>query len=652
MAGIEGSESDAVKVETHLVLETSTSTGATETRDMSQDEQLSINDSTKAIPCKEEGDLIFSEGRTTEFSLNTSQHNTNINMQQNDMKEVSISPDEEIIQKNEAINNLVLEVGPSKMTCKDELESLSVDHIDTEMKLHEDVKPADGNEIDVVHHSTAVLEEIMPQVNNLKDSVSSASVASSEVEFAPLVASEDMHSDESSDIPEKTEKGIDHIGIDEKTEEATPDNGPQTDIIDSGIAASEKTVSENNYNVPVFETESAPQQLTEEIPTSDVLDIAEKADDNIDAQKKVQNETDFEDAKRISIPDPSIIESDSVTETSPSSCSEQTESMMEGAWADILGSGQLKKKTLKHGTPNTRPVTSAICTINMSGQLSNGNTVDVHENFKFQLGDLEVIQGIDLIVALMDVGEVSQIEIGPRFAYGSMGNGKDIPKESTLLYTVELLAVEKEKDLEDYSLEERIIVGNLKRERGNYWYSRCDYPSSIQCYRRALEYLDTENETETDSPDKLQEVLDDRLKVYNNMAAAQMKIEAYDAALKSVEHVLRCQKDNVKAIYRKAKIVTELGKVTEAISLLERALHLDPSSKIIQQDLMRLQAKQKSDVAKERSLYKKMFQLNDPPTPAASKDQSKIKLAVPWTLMIGAVTAFVASYVTYRYKLF
>ena len=64
-----------------------------------------------------------------------------------------------------------------------------------------------------------------------------------------------------------------------------------------------------------------------------------------------------------------------------------------------------------------------------------------------------------MIVALMDVGEVSQIEIGPRFAYGSMGNGKDIPKESTLLYTVELLAVEKEKDLEDYSLEERIIVG-------------------------------------------------------------------------------------------------------------------------------------------------------------------------------------------------
>ena len=50
--------------------------------------------------------------------------------------------------------------------------------------------------------------------------------------------------------------------------------------------------------------------------------------------------------------------------------------------------------------------------------------------------------------------------------------------------------------------------------------------------------------------------MDDRLKVYNNMAAAQMKIEAYEAALKSVDNVLRCQKDNVKAIYRKSKVYT------------------------------------------------------------------------------------------------
>jgi FK506-binding protein 8 len=54
---------------------------------------------------------------------------------------------------------------------------------------------------------------------------------------------------------------------------------------------------------------------------------------------------------------------------------------------------------------------------------------------------------------------------------------------------------------------------------------------------------------------ELHELLEDRLKVYNNLAAAQMKIKAYDAALQSVENVLRCQPNNVKAVFRKGKVL-------------------------------------------------------------------------------------------------
>ena len=74
---------------------------------------------------------------------------------------------------------------------------------------------------------------------------------------------------------------------------------------------------------------------------------------------------------------------------------------------------------------------------------------------------LQVIQGIDLAVALMDLGEISQMEIGPRFAYGSQGNGKDIPADATILYTVELLQIEKEKDLEDVTINERLQIGYI-----------------------------------------------------------------------------------------------------------------------------------------------------------------------------------------------
>ena len=75
-----------------------------------------------------------------------------------------------------------------------------------------------------------------------------------------------------------------------------------------------------------------------------------------------------------------------------------------------------------------------------------------------------------------------------------------------------------------------------------------------------------------------------------------------------------------------------MGKIGEGVGLLERALHLDPSNKAVQQDLMRLQTKQKLEVQKERSLYKKMFQLGDNTASASSsttnKEKRKIKLPV------------------------
>lgn len=76
-----------------------------------------------------------------------------------------------------------------------------------------------------------------------------------------------------------------------------------------------------------------------------------------------------------------------------------------------------------------------------------------------------------------------------------------------------------------------------------------------------MDYLD-EVEGGISDPDKqtevsdsaLQDLLEDRLSVNNNMAAAQIKLELYDAALTSVQAVLRCQPNNVKALFRKAKV--------------------------------------------------------------------------------------------------
>lgn len=64
--------------------------------------------------------------------------------------------------------------------------------------------------------------------------------------------------------------------------------------------------------------------------------------------------------------------------------------------------------------------------------------------------------------------------------------------------------------------------------------------------------FDETEESITDT--ELQSLLEDRMKVFNNLTAAQIKTQAYDAALKSVENVLACQPLNIKALFRKGNI--------------------------------------------------------------------------------------------------
>lgn len=290
------------------------------------------------------------------------------------------------------------------------------------------------------------------------------------------------------------------------------------------------------------------------------------------------------------------------------------------------------------------------------------------KDFFFQLGDNEVVQGLDMAIGLMDVGEKAEIVCSPRFAYGSIGlQSKNIPADATIIYTTELLDVHEETDLEKYSYESRKEVGNKKRERGNYFFERQEYNSAIQLYRRALEYLDeSEGGITNPTPDgeleptnaQLQGLLEDRIKVYNNMAQAQLKILAFEPALKSIDTVLQCQPNNVKALFRKGKILEGKADVEGAIPLLRKAATLDPDNKSIQNELSRLILKSKREARNEKDLYQKMLgqaqvldkksQQKRPATTAVNtQDNNKLKL---WSYTLGSVLISVAAIAFYRYK--
>lgn len=324
-------------------------------------------------------------------------------------------------------------------------------------------------------------------------------------------------------------------------------------------------------------------------------------------------------------------------------------------WLDILSNGDLKKKVIKKGD-GSRPQRGSKVSIRLVTRIYDGNDTaeegvgsiipaETFDNFMLVIGDNDLHQGLDLIVPLMENHEIARAIIKPRFAYGQIGNKfLGIPEDTTLDCLIELLDVHSDDMFSDMadpeepnaiaqneSLEERLRFGSYKKLRGNLWFERGEYSLAIQCYRGSLKYLDAceeelklvdehkgailNNKLSELSNGKLiaqiDELIEKRAQAYNNLAAAQMKLQSFDIALKSVENSLLLRPDNVKAMYRHAKITTEKGDIEKAIQILKKASQIDPKSESVAQELDRLNRILARQIKEQRQLYRRMMQVKD-----------------------------------------
>ncbi|KAL8177746.1 UNVERIFIED_CONTAM: Peptidyl-prolyl cis-trans isomerase fkbp8 [Gekko kuhli] len=304
-------------------------------------------------------------------------------------------------------------------------------------------------------------------------------------------------------------------------------------------------------------------------------------------------------------------------------------------WMDVLGSGLLKKKVLVAGQGReTRPVKNQDVTIRLKATLEDGTVVEENPSLTFTLGDCDVIQALDLCVQLMEMGETALIQSDPKYCHGSQGRSPDIPPDAALTLEVELLAAQDAPDLELLSGTEKVELANRKRERGNFHYQRADYVLAINSYDTALKVIGSNSKVEF-SPEEEAELLDVKVKCLNNLAASQLKLDHYEAALRSCNQVLEQQPDNIKALFRKGKVLAQQGEYSEAIPILKAALKLEPSNKTIHMELSKLAKKHADQKSVETEMYRKMLGTagsSGPPT----KCKDKSSRAIPWKWLFGA----------------
>ncbi|XP_029905041.1 peptidyl-prolyl cis-trans isomerase FKBP8 [Myripristis murdjan] len=306
-------------------------------------------------------------------------------------------------------------------------------------------------------------------------------------------------------------------------------------------------------------------------------------------------------------------------------------------WLDVLGNDQLKKKVLEAGKGrDSRPQKGQNVKINLKTYLNDGTLVDEQPELLFTLGDGDVIQALDLTVQLMEMGEKALIQADAKYAYGARGSvDPEVPANAELSLEVELLEATDAPDLELLPPAERIALASHKRERGNMHYQHGDYAFAVNSYSIALQITESSSKVDI-TPEEEKELMDVKVKCLNNMAASQLKLDHYDAALKSCVSALAHQPDNIKALFRMGKVLAMQGEYAEAIQILRKALKLEPSNKTIHAELSKLVKKHSEQKGAEQAMYKKM--LGNPASSSSStqKHQAKSSWGLSWKWLFGA----------------
>ncbi|KAH1183878.1 peptidyl-prolyl cis-trans isomerase FKBP8-like isoform X1 [Mauremys mutica] len=306
-------------------------------------------------------------------------------------------------------------------------------------------------------------------------------------------------------------------------------------------------------------------------------------------------------------------------------------------WADITEDRFLRKLLVREGQGEaSRPQPGQEVTVKLLGVLEDGSLVEKDPKLTFILEQGDVIQALELGVQSMQLGEVSFLLTSFLYAYGHLGRDPDIPSDASLLYEVTLLQIRESPDLRLLPPSARISLSKQKRERGNFHFEREEYQRAMRSYQLALGILDSPGAVPP-GPEEEEELQEHRVKCLNNCAAAQLKLQLFEEVLASCNAVLHIDPDNVKALYRKGKLLSEQGEDQAAMHILKRALQLEPTTKAIHAELSKLAKRQKGPPERPAPTG-----VDDLVQPAACQSA----WITPWKLLFGAVAVALGSTVT------
>ncbi|KAG6411896.1 hypothetical protein SASPL_124549 [Salvia splendens] len=294
--------------------------------------------------------------------------------------------------------------------------------------------------------------------------------------------------------------------------------------------------------------------------------------------------------------------------------------------SNVTDDKKVVKKILKEGEGYERPNEGALVKLKLIGKLQDGTVFlkkghgDNQNNlFEFKTDEEEVVNGLDKAVITMKKGEVAIVTISPEYAFGSSESQQEltkIPANSTVLYEVELVSFDKERESWDMNNEEKIEAASKKKEEGNTWFKAGKHARASKRYEKAAKYIEHDSSFSEDEKKQAK-----ALKITCNLndAACKLKLRDFKQAEKLCTKVLELESINVKALFRRAQAYMNMSDLDLAEFDIKKALELDPNNRDLKVEYKMLKEKVKEYNKKDAKFYGNMFAKLNKAQPIDSK---------------------------------
>ena len=278
--------------------------------------------------------------------------------------------------------------------------------------------------------------------------------------------------------------------------------------------------------------------------------------------------------------------------------------MIPDIFENILDDGKVQKHVLVKSTEDTEdmPVDGQTARICYKCRKSDYSIVDENTNsaepFEFEVGSEEVIKGLNVGIRTMRVGETAVFKIHPDLAYGSTGSGK-ISANETIYFEASLVGfAAKERTKADLSPEERLAMAAKSKEEGSALFAAGNQDEAKRLFEKTLDLLDWEKGAEAFAM---------KVALRNNVALVCLNKQQWKECVVNCNSALELDKDNVKALYKKAKANRLMQEFDLATEVVQRALAVAPQDTALINELNLIRRDKRDCEEKERKMFAKVL---------------------------------------------